>query len=304
MQRIRTDLYRNWQLYLLVLLPLVILILFKYVPMYGLQIAFRDFKITKPISSAKWVGLKYFEKFFDSPKSWNYIYNTLAISLYELCTFPLSLVLALLLNYIPSRRFRKSIQMISYAPHFISTVVMCGIILQFLQARGGLINVLLSAVGIEPRNWITYPEAFRHIYVWSSVWQDLGYGSIIYIASLASVPADLHEAAIVDGANIVRRIWHVDIPCILPTFCILLIMRCGSIMNVGFQKVLLLQNNLNLNASEIISTYTYNVGLNASGAVPQYSYGAAIGLFTSVVNLLLLVIVNRVTKKLSGSGLW
>lgn len=304
LQRIRTDLYRNWQLYLLVLLPLVILILFKYVPMYGLQIAFRDFKITKPISSAKWVGLKYFEKFFDSPKSWNYIYNTLAISLYELCTFPLSLVLALLLNYIPSRRFRKSIQMISYAPHFISTVVMCGIILQFLQARGGLINVLLSAVGIEPRNWITYPEAFRHIYVWSSVWQDLGYGSIIYIASLASVPADLHEAAIVDGANIVRRIWHVDIPCILPTFCILLIMRCGSIMNVGFQKVLLLQNNLNLNASEIISTYTYNVGLNASGAVPQYSYGAAIGLFTSVVNLLLLVIVNRVTKKLSGSGLW
>lgn len=304
MQRIRTDLYRNWQLYLLVLLPLVILILFKYVPMYGLQIAFRDFKITKPISSAKWVGLKYFEKFFDSPKSWNYIYNTLAISLYELCTFPLSLVLALLLNYIPSRRFRKSIQMISYAPHFISTVVMCGIILQFLQARGGLINILLSAVGIEPRNWITYPEAFRHIYVWSGVWQDLGYGSIIYIASLASVPADLHEAAIVDGANIVRRIWHVDIPCILPTFCILLIMRCGSIMNVGFQKVLLLQNNLNLNASEIISTYTYNVGLNASGAVPQYSYGAAIGLFTSVVNLLLLVIVNRVTKKLSGSGLW
>lgn len=304
MQRFRTDLYRNWQLYLMVFLPLVILILFKYVPMYGLQIAFRDFKITKPISSAKWVGLKYFEKFFNSPKSWNYIYNTLAISLYELCTFPLSLVLALLLNYIPSRRFRKSIQMISYAPHFISTVVMCGIILQFLQARGGLINVLLSAVGVEPRNWITYPEAFRHIYVWSGVWQDLGYGSIIYIASLASVPADLHEAAIVDGANIVRRIWHVDIPCILPTFCILLIMRCGSIMNVGFQKVLLLQNNLNLTASEIISTYTYNVGLNASGAVPQYSYGAAIGLFTSVVNLLLLVIVNRVTKKLSGSGLW
>ena len=188
--------------------------------------------------------------------------------------------------------------------HFISTVVLCGIILQFLQARGGLINVLLGLLGVESRNWITYPEAFPHIYVWSDVWQNLGYGSIIYIASLASVPPDLHEAAIVDGADIVKRILHVDVPCILPTFCILLIMRCGSIMNVGFQKVLLLQNNLNLSASEIIGTYTYNVGLNSTGAVPQYSYGAAIGLFTSVVNLALLIVVNRVTKKLSGSSLW
>ena len=213
-------------------------------------------------------------------------------------------MLALLLNYLPSKRYRKAIQMISYAPHFISTVVMCGIILQFLQARGGLINVLLNLVGIESRNWITYPSAFRHIYVWSGVWQGLGYSSIIYIAALSAVPPDLHEAAIVDGANIVKRIWHVDIPCVLPTFCILLIMRCGSILNVGFQKVLLLQNNLNLSVSEIISTYTYNIGLNSSGAVPQYSYGAAIGLFTSVVNLVLLVIVNAITKRLSGNGLW
>lgn len=170
----------------------------------------------------------------------------------------------------------------------------------FCRQRGGLINVLLNLVGIESRNWITYPSAFRHIYVWSGVWQGLGYSSIIYIAALSAVPPDLHEAAIVDGANIVKRIWHVDIPCVLPTFCILLIMRCGSILNVGFQKVLLLQNNLNLSVSEIISTYTYNIGLNSSGAVPQYSYGAAIGLFTSVVNLVLLVIVNAITKRLSG----
>ncbi len=303
-QRAWFDVMRNWQLYLLILIPLAILILFKYAPMYGVQIAFRDFKITRSITSGTWVGLEYFTKFFDSPMAWTYIGNTLAISLYELCTFPLSLVLALLLNYLPSKRYRKAIQMISYAPHFISTVVMCGIILQFLQARGGLINVLLNLVGIESRNWITYPSAFRHIYVWSGVWQGLGYSSIIYIAALSAVPPDLHEAAIVDGANIVKRIWHVDIPCVLPTFCILLIMRCGSILNVGFQKVLLLQNNLNLSVSEIISTYTYNIGLNSSGAVPQYSYGAAIGLFTSVVNLVLLVIVNAITKRLSGNGLW
>lgn len=302
--RARREFTRNYQLYLLILIPLVIIILFKYVPMYGVQIAFRDFKITKSITSGKWVGLKYFEKFFNSPLAMTYIVNTLSISLYELLLFPLSMILALLLNYIPSVGYRKSVQMISYAPHFISTVVMCGIILQFLQGRNGLINVILGLFGVESRNWITYPSAFRHIYVWSGVWQNLGYDSIIYIAALSGVSHELHEAAIVDGASLVKRIWHVDIPSILPTFCILLIMRCGSIMNVGFQKVLLLQNNLNLSASEIISTYTYNIGLNSTGSMPQYAYGAAIGLFTSVVNLILLVLVNRITKRLSGSGLW
>ncbi len=300
MRRLRKD----WQLYLLVLLPVVILVVFKYIPMYGIQIAFRDFKITKSITSGKWVGLKYFRKFFSSPQAWKYIYNTLAISVYELATFPLSLVLALLLNYLTSVKYKKAVQMVSYAPHFISTVVMCGMVLQFLQARGGMINVLLSLFGVEARSWITYPSAFRHIYVWSGVWQNLGYGSIIYIAALAGVSPELHEAAIVDGADIWRRIWHVDIPSVLPTFCILLIMRCGSIMSVGFEKVLLLQNSLNLPVSEIISTYTYNIGLNSTGSAPQYAYGAAIGLFTSVTNLILLVIVNTVTNRLSGNGLW
>ena len=194
--------------------------------------------------------------------------------------------------------------MVSYAPHFISTVVMCGMITQFLDARSGLINVLLRYVGVQPRNWMTDPEYFRHIYVGSGVWQGLGYSSIIYIAALSGVSPELHEAAIVDGANIFQRMWNVDIPSVLPTFCILLIMRCGSIMSVGFEKVLLLQNNLNKSASEIISTFTYNIGLNSSGAMPQYSYGAAIGLFTSLVNMVLLLVVNTVTKKLSGSGLW
>lgn len=303
-RRIYLEVTRDWQLYLLILFPLAILIIFKYIPMYGAQIAFRDFKITKGITSGKWVGLKYFRKFFNNPKCWTYISNTLLISLYELATFPLSLILAFLLTYIPSARFRKTVQFISYAPHFISVVVMCGMLLQFLQARGGLINLILGIFGVESRNWITYPEYFRSIYVWSGVWQNLGYGSVIYIAALSGTPQELHESAIVDGANIWNRILHVDLPYVLPTFSILLIMKCGSILSVGFQKVLLLQNDLNLSVSEIISTYTYNVGLNSNGAVPQYSYGAAIGLFTSVVNLVLLIIVNKISDSLSGTGLW
>ena len=215
-QRAWFDVMRNWQLYLLILIPLAILILFKYAPMYGVQIAFRDFKITRSITSGTWVGLEYFTKFFDSPMAWTYIGNTLAISLYELCTFPLSLVLALLLNYLPSKRYRKAIQMISYAPHFISTVVMCGIILQFLQARGGLINVLLNLVGIESRNWITYPSAFRHIYVWSGVWQGLGYSSIIYLGSITGISDEYYEAAVIDGATKWQQIVQITLPFLKP----------------------------------------------------------------------------------------
>ena len=296
---------KYWTYYLLLLPAIAYVAIFNYGPLYGVQIAFKDYRGALGILGSRWVGLKHFLNFFESYNFWMLIENTFTLSLYSLAVgFPIPILLALMLNEIRQARLKKAVQTILYAPHFISTVVMCGIILQFLQARGGLINVLLNLVGIESRNWITYPSAFRHIYVWSGVWQGLGYSSIIYIAALSAVPPDLHEAAIVDGANIVKRIWHVDIPCVLPTFCILLIMRCGSILNVGFQKVLLLQNNLNLSVSEIISTYTYNIGLNSSGAVPQYSYGAAIGLFTSVVNLVLLVIVNAITKRLSGNGLW
>ena len=304
LQRAAAEVRRNYVLYLLSMVPLTVLIVFHYVPMYGLQMAFRDFRITRGLSQAKWVGLKFFRKFFDAPLSRTYIWNTLAINLYQLAVFPLSLVLALLLNYVPSRRFARTVQMVSYAPHFISTVVMCGMITQFLDARTGLINRLLSLVGVEPKNWMTYAGAFRHVYVWSGVWQGVGYGSVIYIAALSGISPELHEAAIMDGANIPQRMWHVDIPGILPTFCILLIMRCGSVMSVGFEKVLLLQNNLNKSVSETISTFTYNIGLNSSGGIPQYSYGAAIGMFTSLVNMSLLLIVNGITRRLSGNGLW
>ena len=298
----KNEIARHGALYIMLLLPVAVLIAFRYVPMYGVQIAFRNFRITRAIEDCDWVGFKYVKQFFDAPQFWQILRNTLLINLYSLATFPLSLIFALLLNYVPFKRFRKTVQMVSYAPHFISTVVMCTLILQFLNARGGIINVALGYLGVPATNYMAQSEYFYSIYVWSGVWQELGYGAIIYIASLASVSPELHEAAIVDGASIVKRIWHVDIPGVLPTFCILLIMRCGSLLNIGFEKVLLLQNNLNSGVSEVIATYVYKVGI-ASGR-PRYSYSAAIGLFQSLFNMVMLVLVNKVTGKLSGSSLF
>lgn len=299
---VQRELTRHGAMYIMLLVPLLVLIVFKYVPMYGVQIAFRDFRITRSIEDSPWVGLKYVSRFFNSKQFAITLRNTLSINLYSLVTFPLSLVFALLLNYLPFRRYRRTIQMVSYAPHFISTVVMCSMILQFLNARDGILNVALGYLGVAPVNYMAKPEYFYSIYVWTGVWQELGYGAIIYIAALSSISPELHEAAIVDGANIVRRIWHVDIPGVLPTFCILLIMRCGSLLNIGFEKVLLLQNNLNISVSEVISTYVYDIGINSTR--PQYSYSAAIGLFQSVVNMVLLLSVNKITGKLSGSSLF
>lgn len=301
-QTLRRDMYRDRVLYLMILAPLTVLILFSYVPMYGVQIAFRDYNIVKGIWNSPWVGMKNIKKFFSSYMFWRLIKNTLVLSAYSLATFPLSLVLALLLNYMPSHRYKKTIQMVSYAPHFLSTVVMCGMVLQFLDQRTGMLNAFLKLFGMPSVSFMAIPEAFPHVYIWSGVWQGVGYGSVIYIATLAGVSPELHEAAIIDGANIWQRIWHVDIPGVLPTFCILLIMRCGSMMNVDFEKILLLQNDLNGKVSEVISTYVYKQSFQNS--FPQYSYSSAIGLFTSLVNLVLLVTVNRVSKWLSGSSLW
>ncbi|MDD6883321.1 MAG: ABC transporter permease subunit [Eubacteriales bacterium] len=301
-QTLRRDMYRDRVLYLMILAPLTVLILFSYVPMYGVQIAFRDYNIVRGIWNSPWVGMKNIKKFFSSYMFWRLIKNTLVLSAYSLATFPLSLVLALLLNYMPSQRYKKAIQMVSYAPHFLSTVVMCGMVLQFLDQRTGMLNAFLKLFGMPSVSFMAIPEAFPHVYIWSGVWQGVGYGSVIYIATLAGVSPELHEAAIIDGANIWQRIWHVDIPGVLPTFCILLIMRCGSMMNVDFEKILLLQNDLNGKVSEVISTYVYKQSFQNS--FPQYSYSSAIGLFTSLVNLVLLVTVNRVSKWLSGSSLW
>lgn len=301
-QSIIYELKRNWSLYLLVSVPVIYLILFKYIPMYGVQIAFKDYVPAKGITGSEWVGFKHFIKFIQNYKFKDIIWNTLAISLYQLCTFPLPIILALFLNYIKREKFKKTVQMVSYAPHFISTVVMVGILIQFLDARNGVINQLIELVGGEAQNFMAKKEYFRHIYVWSGVWQSIGYNSIIYIAALSGVSSELHEAAIIDGANIVKRIWHVDLPSILPTIAILLIMQCGSILSVGYEKIYLMQNNLNLAQSEIISTYVYKQGIISS--IPQYSYSTAIGLFVSIINVILLLITNKIVDKMTGSSLF
>lgn len=301
-ERLIREMRHNWELYLLVAIPLVYLIVFKYVPMYGVQIAFRDYKVGRGITGGQWVGLKHFIKFFTNYKFEEIMWNTVSISIYSLCTFPLPIILALLLNYVKNQRFKKAVQMVSYAPHFISTVVIVGMITQFLDTRTGVINQVIQLLGGETQNFLANPNYFRHIYIWSGVWQSLGYDSIMYIAALAGVSPELHEAAIVDGANILKRIWHVDLPTILPTVAIMLILRCGSILTVGYEKIFLMQNNLNLSQSEIISTYVYKQGIASS--IPQYSYSTAVGLFVSIVNIIMLLIANKLTAKLAGSSLF
>lgn len=300
--RWKKEFSKHGMVYLIFLVPLAVLVIFKYIPMFGAQIAFRNYKPTLGILGSEWVGLKYFLKYFKSSYFFTTIINTLVLNGYSLLTFPLSLVFALMLKYSPFGRFGKSIQMVSYAPHFISTVVICGLITQFLSARIGMINKVIELFGGEAVNWMGQASAFPHIYVWSDVWQHLGFNSIIFIAALAGISTEQHEAAIVDGASLFRRIIHVDIPGVSTTFVILLILRIGSLMNIGYEKVLLLQNDLNRSASEIISTYTYKVALQSS--LPQYSYASAIGLFAAIVNLVLLFSMNRLAKSMSGKSLW
>lgn len=300
--RLIKHLRRYGALYIMLIIPMTVLILFKYLPMYGVQIAFRNYRITRSIADSPWVGFKYFKKFFDYYDFWAIIRNTLSINFYSLLTFPLPLVLAVLLTHLPFKRMAKTVQNVTYIPHFISTVVLCSMVIQFTNARTGLLNHVIALFGIQPINFMAHKEYFYPIYVLSDLWRDIGYNSIVYIAALAGVSPDLHEAAIVDGASLVKRIWHIDIPSIMPTFCTLLILRCGSLLSVGHEKVLLLQNTLNLPVSEVISTYSYNISLNSS--TPQFSYAAAIGLFVSVINLVLLTSVNKIVDRASGNSLW
>ncbi len=291
----------NYFLYLFLLPATAYLLIFSYGPMYGIQIAFKDFYAYLGIEGSPWVGWKHFENFFRSPRFSILLQNTLTLSFYSLLAgFPLPIILALLLNYTPKQGLKKFAQTASYAPHFISTVVLVGMLNVFFSPRSGFINTMLGWIGIDPIFFLGDPKWFKHMYVWSGVWQSTGWGSIIYLAALAGVSPELHEAAIIDGANKLQRIWNIDIPTIMPTMVILLVMNFGSIMNVGYEKVFLMQNDLNMSASEIISTYTYKIGLQGA----QYSYSTAIGLFNNVVNFVMLVVVNRVARSLSGSSLW
>ena len=269
--------------------------------MYGVQLAFKEFIARDGIWGSPWIGFENFERFFSSYNFVALLKNTLGISVYSLVVgFPLPILFALLLNYIRSTKLEKTVQMVSYAPYFISTVVMCGMIVIFLQADTGIINQLLVALGMESVSFLSVPEYFKSIYVWTGVWQGLGWNTIIYISALSGVDYEMHEAAIIDGATKLRRMWSIDLPSILPTAVMLLILNVGGIMNVGFEKVYLLQNSLNQSASDVISTYVYRVGMINN----DYGYSTAVGLFNSVINVILLVSVNQITKKLTQVSLW
>lgn len=295
----------RWQLYLLLLLPLAWLITFCYAPMTGLVLAFKKYNAGLGIWGSPWVGLANFQKFFNSFKFPVIMRNTLTISLYSLCvSFPIPIIFALLLNAMLGQRYKKVIQTVTYIPYFISTVVMVGLIFQLLDYRNGLygnVYTLLSG-GKQAPNILADGSLFKHIYVWSGVWQSTGYSAIIYIAALASVDQSLHEAAMIDGASRFQRLLYIDLTSILPTASIMLVLAVGNIMNIGYEKVLLMQNDLNLNYSEIISTYVYKVGL-ASG-ITDFSLSTAIGMFNSVINFILLLIANWGSKKLNGSGIF
>ncbi len=291
----------NFDLYLFVLPGIVITFIFHYIPIYGVQIAFRDFSARKGIWGSNWVGFEHFIRFFNSAYFTKLLWNTFILSLYSLVAgFPIPIILALLLNSFRHKRYRKVIQTVTYAPNFISTVVMCGMLLLFLSPRVGIINSLMDLFGVEPINFMAKQSLWRHIYVWSGIWQGTGWASVIYFAALSAVSPEYHEAAIVDGATKLQRIWHIDIPFIIPTATILLILNCGGILSVGFEKAFLLQNDLNLGVSEIISTYVYKMGLVHN----DMSFSAAVGLFNSVVNSILLITVNWFARRVSDNSLW
>ncbi len=291
----------NWELWLFVLPGLVITFIFSYVPLYGITIAFQRFSANKGFFGSPWVGFDHFIRFFESPYFVTTLTNTFIISLYSLVVgFPIPIILALMLNSFTHKRYRKVIQTVTYAPNFISVVVMCGMLILFLSPSTGFVNKILGVFGISPINFMGEVGMWRHIYVWSGVWQSTGWNSVIYFAALAGVSPEYHEAAIVDGASKFQRVIYIDFPCILPTATILLIMNCGSILSVGFEKAFALQNDLNLQVSEIISTYVYKVGLIQN----DMSYSTAINLFNSVINAILLILVNWVSDKLSGNSLW
>lgn len=292
------------QLYFMLLIPLLYLLVFAYMPMGGIQVAFKDFSYKLGIWGSKWIGLEHFENFLSNRKFGTYLNNTLRISIYSMLASNLvPLALALCLNVIKPGIFRKTVQLVSYLPHFISVVVLCGIVIQMLNPIVGIYGSIgMFLTGARPKDILSIPSAFTHVYVWSGVWQNAGWSSIIYTAALANSDQQLHEAAQIDGASRLQRVWHIDIPTIIPTFVILMIMNAGKIMNVGFEKVFLLQNSLNLSYSETISTYVYKQAFQTARA--DFGYSTAIGLFNSVINIILLVIVNRVSKKVSETSLW
>ena len=289
---LRRRLLDNWQMYALLLIPVVLTFVYKYIPMYGIQIAFRDYMPAKGFSGSTWVGWKWFERFFNAPTCSRMITNTILISFYSLIwSFPIPIILSLIINQLRFQRYKRVVQTVLYAPHFISIMVICGMIRIFLSPSGGLLNLIL---GTEI-DFLTESSAFRTIYIASGIWQDAGWGCIIYLATLANVDPGLYEAAKMDGASVFQRILHIDIPELIPMAVLNLIMAAGGLMNVGFEKVWLLQTDLNKATSDVIAVYVYQQGIENA----KYSYSTAVGLFNTAVNIVLLIIVNKIASKLS-----
>lgn len=298
--RLGRKIWKHRAFYLLLLPAVAYVILFCYTPMYGLQITFKDYKGALGIAGSRWVGLKHFRSFFNSYNFLQLLRNTLALSLYSLAAgFPLPILLALLLNETKSR-FKRFSQTVLYAPHFISMVVMVGMLNTLFSPSMGVINTLREALGMERYYYMAQPSAFRHLYVWSGVWQNIGWDAVIYLAALSAVDPSLHEAAMIDGASRIQRITHINLPTILPTIVILFIMAVGRVASVGYEKVYLLQNDLNVDVSEVISTYVYKRGVLNS----NYSFSTAVGLFNNVVNIALLLMANFISRRLGETSLF
>lgn len=292
---------RDWQLWLMLLPAIVEVFIFHYIPIYGIQLAFREFDFSKGIFGGEFVGLKYFKKFFNSYLFWTLIKNTFRISLASIIVgFPAPIILALLLNQVRRERLKRVLQTTVYMPHFISTTVMVGLLVVLLSPNSGIIGRILRVLGLGNRNLLGEPQYFVPVYVLSDVWQHAGWGAIVYLAALSSVDVELYDACRVDGGSRWDIIRYVEIPTLIPTIIVLLILSMGGILSVGFEKVFLMQNSLNITVSEVIPTYTYKIGLISA----QYSYAAAIGLFNTLVNFTLLTLANTISRKFLGMSLW
>ena len=303
-RNLRKRIWQARELYLLSLLPFIWLIIFKYVPMAGLQIAFRDYSFKAGIWGSEWVGLENLKNFISDRQFTRLLINTLRVSIYSTAIGSLiPVILALTINIMKPGFFKKAVQMVLYVPHFISVVILVGMLMQLINPIIGLYGTIAQALtGTRPGDILSIPSAFPHIYIWSGIWQNAGWSSIIYVAALANSDQQLHEAAQIDGATRLQRVWHIDIPTILPTFIILMIMDVGSIMDVGFEKVFLLQNSANLSYSQVLSTYVYEKSFGSG--LPDFSFSTAAGLFNSVINVILITIVNKISKKVSDTSLW
>lgn len=292
---------RHWQLYILILPALIYFLIFCYAPMYGIQLAFKDYNALLGITKSPWVGFDHFIRFFRSYQFEKLLKNTISLSLWQLILgFPIPVILALSLNYARNAKFKRFVQTITYAPHFISIVVLVGMLNIFFAIKGGIVNQIITAFGGEAILFMGKEKYFQPLFVGSGIWQNMGWNAIIYLATLSGVSPELHEAAVMDGASKIKRVLHIDLPSILPTIIIMLILNFGQLMGIGFEKAYLMQNSLNMGKSEIIATYVYKIGLIDA----QYGFATAVGLFNSIINFILLIVVNKISSKVSETSLW